>query len=50
MYTFFILYSPSYPFSPTPPLSHLPGLPLGALLFSDFVEEKQKNKMKNVTF
>jgi hypothetical protein len=52
---FFAPYSPSYPFSPSPPLSHgcqpsSLGRTCSALLFSDFVEEKREEiKKKNMT-
>jgi hypothetical protein len=50
VYTFFAPYSPSYSFFPSPPHPLVAALPPGrthsALLFSDFVEEKEK--MKNL--
>jgi hypothetical protein len=53
VYTFFTLYSPSYPLSPTPPSSHWCLLcPLDrtyfALLFFDFAEEKREKEKHNI--
>jgi hypothetical protein len=55
VYTLFPLYSSSYPFPWHFP--HSPSCPLGricsvysALLFSNCVEEKTKDKMRNMTF
>jgi hypothetical protein len=56
VYTLFAMYSPSQPFSLSPPSLHWhENSPLGrtysSIMFSDFIEEKnRKNKRQNMTF
>jgi hypothetical protein len=49
MYTVFVLCSPTYTLSPSPPLptgSITPDRIFSVLLFSDFVEEKKKEEKR----